>query len=477
MTAPGSRHDDYPLWNPFTVMDQFVPLRHFGPMTICRGEGAYVFNERGQRFINGMSSLWNVAIGYGREELVEAAAGQMRELAFASTFRQTHPRAIELAARLIEITGGRYSRAFLGVTGSDAVEAALKMARQYSRQSLLPGDHGRYKILSLRYSYHGVSYGAISASGQSSDLTKYGPLVPGYIQIEPPYCYRCPYGEAAYPACELACAAALERAIEAEGPETCSAFILEPVMGAAGIIDPPDAYYSLIGEICRRHGLLLVADEVTTGFGRTGKLFATSEWDPPPDILCLSKAISSGYLPLAATLATETIYRRFLGAGNQFEHGSTAAGHPVCAAVRLINIEIILREQLAERADRVGTHLRAGLEGLMREHALIGDVRGRGLMLGIELVKDRATKDPLTADECFAVAVDIANLGLITYPVRNIIGLFPPLIIDEAIADEIVSILDRALRTGAASALGRKGRLIREFVKSKLPAPEQRALA
>jgi adenosylmethionine-8-amino-7-oxononanoate aminotransferase len=177
------RGTPYHLWNPFTVMDEFLPLLEFGPMVITRGEGPYVFNEQGVRYINGLSSLWNVAIGHGREELVEAASKQMRELAYASCFRQVHPKAIELAAKLVQITAGRFEHVYLGSNGSEAVETAIKMARQYHRQSPHPKDHNRYKMISLRNSYHGVSYGALSTSGLEIDAAKFGPLLPGFIQI------------------------------------------------------------------------------------------------------------------------------------------------------------------------------------------------------------------------------------------------------------------------------------------------------
>ena len=458
----------YHLWNPFTVMDEFLKIKDFGPVTIVRGEGAYVFNARGTRFINGFSSLWNVAIGHGREELVEAATAQMHELAYSSCFRQVHPRAIELAEKLVEITGGHYQHVYLGTNGSEAVETALKMARQYHRQSPEAGDRTRHKIISLRYCYHGVSYGVTSTSGLDSDRDKFGPLLPGFVQIDPPYCYRCPYGDAAYPDCGLACARALETRILAEGPETVAAFLLEPILGAYGIIAPPEEYYLVVGEICRKHGVLLIADEVTTGFGRTGKLFASASWDPMPDILCLAKAISSGYLPLAATLATDVIYRRFLGDGNQFEHGSTASGHPVCAAVGLRNIDLLISERLPENAAAVGRRLIERLRDLAARREQIGDIRGRGLMIGVELVKDRHTKEPLGDKATFDVVLDLATLGLLVYYRRNILGLLPPLIIDDAIADRMVEAIDKALDTGLAANVARKARLAKEFAASKL---------
>ncbi len=462
----------YHLWNPFTSMNEFLPLIGIGPIVITRGEGPYIFNERGKRFINGMSSLWNVAIGHGREELVEAATAQMRELAYASCFRQVHPRAIELAAKLVEITADQYSHVFLSSNGSDAVEAALMMSRQYHRQSPDSKDHSRYKIISLRGSYHGVSYGAMSTAGLASNEIKMGPLVPGFVQIAPPYCYRCFFEKNGYPECGLACANALEKAILSEGAETVAAFIMEPIMGVLGSIDPPEEYYSRVGEICRRHGLLFIADEVTTGFGRTGKLFVSEDWTPRPDILCLSKAITSGYLPLAATLATDEIYERFNGEGRRFDYGPTASGHPVCAAVALRNIDIIIGENLPENATRVGEYLKSRLEDLMKNHKIIGQVRGRGLMLGIELVKDRQNRMPIHKKDTFNITVDTAILGLLVYPADNVLGLFPPLIIDNDIAEKIVEILDQSLETGITAEIEQKARLVEEFAAAKLAHPD-----
>lgn len=455
----------YHLWNPFTAMEDFLPYIGFGTTIITRGDGPYVYNDQGKRYINGLSSLWNVAIGHGREELVEAAAKQMRQLAYASCFGQAHPRAIELAAKLVELTSGHFQHVYLGSNGSEAVETALKMARQYQRQSPDPKDQGRHKILSLRGSYHGVSYGAMSASGSNRYRAKFGPLIPGFLQVDPPYCYRCPYGQGGYPGCGLECAVALEKLIQSEDPQTIAAFIMEPVMGDFGVVVPPEEYCRRVGEICHRHGILLIADEVTTGFGRCGKLFATQDWDPKPDILCLGKAISSGYLPLAATLATDDIYKRFEGEGNFFAHGSTASGHPVCAAVGLANIDIIIKERLPENAAKVGEHLISRLRELMATHDTIGDIRGCGLMIGIELVQDRERKIPVGKKDVFYIGLDTANLGLAAYcdAERNVLGLLPPLIIDTKIADEMVQILDKSLDAGMAANIARKARLAAEY--------------
>ena len=458
----------YSLWNPFTEMSQFLGYLGVGPVVITRGEGAYVFDDKGRKIINGFSSLWNVSIGHGREALVEAATRQMKELAYASCFRQTHPRAIELADKLVRITPPQYQYVYLGTNGSEAIETSIKISRQYFRQHEVEHERSRNKILSLRHSYHGVSYGAMSTSGLESEQRNYGPVLEGFSQVDPPYCYRCPFGKSGYPECGLACAEALRTKIESEGPQTVAAFILEPVMGAYGIIVPPEEYYTTAGKICREYGILFIVDEVTTGFGKTGKLFASQEWDPQPDIMCLSKAISSGYLPLAATLVTEKIFDAFLGAGRELAHGSTASGHPVCAAVGLASIDIVINEQLPENAAKTGTYLLEKLQKALGKNKVVGEIRGRGLMIGIELVKDKATREPLARELVDEIGMDTAVRGLLTYFNGHIIGLIPPLIIDEAIADEITAILEKSIDVSTAANLKRKGRLARELAVTKI---------
>jgi putrescine aminotransferase len=458
----------YHLWNPYTEMDSFISFLGWGPTIITRGEGHYIYNDRGQRYINSNSCTWNFSIGYGREEIIEAAIRQMRELPFSSCWRQVHPRAIELAAKLVQITSGNFAHVYLGSNGSEAVETAIKLARQYHRQSRDAKDRGRFKVISLRGSYHGCAYGTVTLSGSDDYKAKFGPLVPGFIQIEPPYCYRCPYQKDGYPDCGLACAQALEETILSEGPENVAAFILEPVMGEFGVVTPPEEYYRQVGETCKQYGLLFIADEVTTGFGRTGKLFVSQDWKPQPDILCLGKAISGGYLPLAATLTTKAIYRRFLGKENFFMHGSTNSGHPVCAAVGLAAIDIILREKLPENSARVGMYLKSRLSALMDSHPIIGEVRGSGMMIAIDLTKDRKTKECFTSDEINNFLLDVIGRGMLLSYSDWGLSLFPPLNIDEEIADQIVEIMDKALHTGAIAELSRKARLLKEFAISKI---------
>ena len=435
---------------------------------LSHGDGVYIYSASGERFLNGCSSLWNLALGLGREELAEVAARQMRELAYSTCFGHAHPRAMELAARLVELTDGQYDRVYLGSNGSEAVEAALKIARQYFRQSPRPEEREKFKILALRGSYHGTGFGAISASGDQLDQKKYGPLLEGFAQIEPPYCYRCPYGQARYPECGLKCAEALREKILEEKPETVAAFIVEPVMGVLGTVVPPPEYFARVGEICRDNGVLLIADEVTTGFGRTGRLFASQTWEPRPDLLVLGKGISSGYLPLSATLATAEVQARFRRAGEQLDHGSTASGHPVCAAVGLATIEILVREKLPERAQAMGRLLEAGLNAIADESSVIGEIRGAGLMWGLELVADRQTREPLAAGDTGRHMADLASLGLLLSRHENVLCLLPPLVISEEAVEELLGILAQGLGTGWSARLGRGGRMVQRKTRRLL---------
>jgi putrescine aminotransferase len=458
----------YHVWNQGTDMDEFLAYFGIGPEIIVGGEGAYIYNQIGKRYINGIAGLWNLAAGLGRKELVEAACNQMNELAFNGCWGMVHPRAIELSAKLVEITGGHYQWVMFGCNGSDAVEAAMKMARQYHRQSPDLSDRQRSKIISLRDSYHGFSYGCLSTSGSDWDNEKYGPLLPGFVQVPPPYCYRCPFDKGSYPDCGVECAQAIEDKILAEGPETVAAFIIEPVMGDFNAVSGPDEYYTRVGEICRRYGLLIIADEVTTGFGRTGKLFASQDWNPRPDILCLGKAITNGYMPLSATLVTEVIYERFHGKANYFTHGVTHGGHPVSCAVSLAAIDIIMSEKLSDNAASVGAYLKSGLEKLMDHHPIVGEVRGPGLMLAIELISERSTREPFSAKVTNDMGINMALMGLVLSTRGNQIRLTPPLIIDEEIADQMLRIIDRGLDQSMLAKVGNTARKVVELATAKL---------
>lgn len=457
---------DYHLWNPFTNLEEFVPYKEIGPMTLVRGEGPYVYNAVGKKFINASSSLWNVAVGHGRKELAEIAYDQMRTLCYSSCFQQTHPRAIELADKLCELTDNIYDKVYLGSNGTEAIETAIKLTRQYFRQSDNPSLRGKYKIISFNGSYHGVSYMAMSLSGEELYEKLYAPMAMGIIHIDPPFSYHGNYGTTDPEECERRCVEALRTIIEKEKPETVAAFIAEPVMGDIGILPISKRFFDLATYICKEYDMLVIADEVTTGFGRTGSLFASENWEIRPDIICLGKGISSGYLPVSAVMVKASVYKNFIGK-EYFQHGSTSSGNPVCSAVAMENIDIIIREHLVENSAKIGGYIKEELKNMKEKRKVIGDIRGRGLMIGIELVKDRGTKEPYKTKEVFNIVADCASQGLIVYYNNNFIALFPPLIIDKRIADDILRILYSSLNIGKNESLKKKMRLFNELVTSK----------
>lgn len=456
----------YHLWNPFTDLEEFVPYKDMGPMTLVRGEGPYVYNASGKKFINASGSLWNVAVGHGREELAEAAAEQMKTLCYSSCFQQTHPRAVEFADKLCRLTNYEYDKVYLGCNGSEAIETAIKLTRQYFRQSDDEALRGKYKIISFNGSYHGVTYTAMALSGEEIYEKLYAPLPTGIVHIDPPFAYHGSYGTEDQAECESRCIKSLRELIESEGPETVAAFIAEPVMGDIGILPLSDDFFDKVTEVCKEYDMLVIADEVTTGFGRTGSLFASESWKIRPDIMCLGKGISSGYLPMSAVMAKSSVYKNFIGK-EYFQHGSTSSGNPVCCAVAMANIDIILSEHLIENSAETGRYILDNLRDMMKERSIIGDVRGRGLMIGIELVKDRSSKEPYKMKEVFNIAADCASQGLIPYYNNNFMALFPPLIIDKKIADDILTILSSSLKTGKTENIRKKMRLFSELAASK----------
>lgn len=434
--------------HPFTLLRT---LPEEGPRVIERGEGAVVWDAEGREFLDGLAGLWCVNVGHGRKEIADAVAEQMARLAYAPTFFGFSNRpAIELAERLAARAPRGLTRVLFTNGGSESNETNIKIARYYWK---LNGRAEKVKIISRRSGYHGVSLGALSATGIPRFWTMFEPLVPGFSHIMPPYCYRCDLGKT-YPACAVACAGELEAAIRREGADTVAAFIAEPVMGAGGVIVPPPGYLREIEAICRRHDVLLILDEVITGFGRTGKLFACEHWGVEPDLLSVAKGITSAYVPMGAALVHERIYRDLAGKGPAdlpFLHGFTYGGHPVAAAAALRNLEILEREQLADNAAVVGARLKSRLEAL-QELPVVGDVRGLGLMLGVELVRDRATRAPYPAEAGLGrrVARHAYDAGLILRAIGDTIALAPPLVLSPVQADEIARILGRAIERAAA---------------------------
>lgn len=416
-------------------------------MVISRGDGCWLTDGEGRRYLDAYAGLWNVNVGYGRKEIADAVYAQLQQLPFYPLSQVTEP-AAELASRLAEILPGDLQHVFFSNSGSEANETAFKIARQYARQKY--PEQNRYKVLSRYRSYHGFTFGAVSATGQVGRRTKFEPLVPGFLHVDPPYCYRCPL-KLTHPDCGIACVEEFEEVIQREGPETVAAIIVEPVIGGGGVIVPPDEYLPRLREICDRHGVLLILDEVITGFGRTGALFACQHWDVVPDIITLAKGVTSGYLPLAATVVTPQIFDEFRGApgsGKEFAQVSTYGGHPACCAAALANIDIILREKLWENSAKVGAHLLDSLKKL--ESPFLGEVRGKGLAIALELVDATGAllddaRTTLVKNRVRDEGVLIGKMSHAAKGPESILFLAPPLILTRDEADRIVAAFRTAL--------------------------------
>jgi adenosylmethionine-8-amino-7-oxononanoate aminotransferase len=425
-----------------------------GPKIIVEGQGIYVKDLEGRQYIDGLSGLWNVNIGHGRAAIGEAVRDQVGKLAFApSFFGFSNLPAIELAKKLHDMTPPHLTRIFYTSGGSETNESALKIARYYFK---LNGQPERIKIISRHQAYHGMSMGALSVTGIAQQREMAEPLVPGVSFIPAPYCYRCELGMR-YPSCELACAKALEHKIQQEGPDTVAAFIGEPIMGAGGAIVPPPEYWPTIEAICRKYGVLLILDEVITGFGRTGKRFALEHWHLKPDLLSLAKGISSGYVPLGASIITEEIYRDMVDkapAGMPFPHGFTYNGHPVACVAALKNLDIMEEEHLVEQAAEVGAYFQDRLRACL-DRPLVGDVRGLGLIAGVELVRDQTTKEQFEpVGQAGALVARLAfERGLICRAIGDTVAFAPPLCITRQQIDALMEIFTAALDQGQRELL------------------------
>lgn len=414
-----------------------------GVKIFTEADGTRVTDIDGNSYFDLMAGLWLVNVGHGRKEIADAVYEQMQKLCYVNTWAYATLPAIKLASKLAELTPGSLEKVFFVNSGSEAVDAATKMAKQYQ---FLSGFGKRYKIIARRNSYHGSTTGAQSITGGGWFQRKYfEPMVPGVRHVPHPYCYRCQY-ELSYPDCGLLCAKAVEQEIQFEDPETVAAVIGETIAGASGVIPPPPEYWPMVRSICDKHGVLLIMDEVICGFGRTGKWFACEHYGVVPDIMTVAKGLSSGYLPIAAAIATTEVADKFKGgSAESFQHGITWGAHPVSCAAALANLTILEREKLIERSAEMGKYLHNSLESL-RSHPTVGDVRGKGLIAAVELVKDKKTKESFERDHPFSAKVSqrLLELGLLTR-VRNIISMSPPLIVTKSEIDEVVRAIDQAL--------------------------------
>ena len=375
------------LWLHFARMGAYED--HEMPI-IVRGEGCYVWDEHGNRYLDGLSGLFCVNAGHGRTELGEAAARQVEELDFYVLWSYGHPRAIELAARIASLAPYDLNRVFFTSGGSEAVESALKLARNYHR---LRGMGQKHKVIAREIAYHGTSLGALSATGITNLRSQFEPLTPGGCHVPNTNIYRWP--EDRHP---LWAAEAIAERIEFEGPETVAAVILEPVQNAGGCFVPPDGYFQRVREICDEHDILLISDEVICSWGRLGYYFGCERFNYRPDIITTAKALTSAYAPMGALIASEKVYEPFSSGKESFAHGFTFAGHPVAAAVAMANLDVFEREDLCGQVLAREGEFRQMLEGL-RDIPIVGDVRGAGYFHAIELVKDQDTKESFDHDE------------------------------------------------------------------------------
>jgi len=428
------------------------PDDHRQPLVVTEGRGAMLRDADGREYIDGLSGLWNVNVGHGRAELAEAASAQMRRIAFASAYiGATNEPAVRLAERIVRHAYSNSAAVYFTTAGAESNESAFKFARYYWKVKDKPQ---KTKIISRIHAYHGVTMAAMSATGMAAYHKMFGPLVPGFIQVTPPYAYRWTGNEDP----GIGAADAVEKAIMAEGPDTVAAVIAEPVMGAGGVIVPSPSYFPRLREICDRHDVLLIADEVITGFGRTGKWFALGHWGVEPDLVSFAKGVTSGYLPLGGVIASKRVHDAIESAptDRKFMHAATYSGHPVCCAVGLRNVEIIESEGLVERAAVMGQRLLTRLEGL-RDLPVVGDVRGLGMMCGVELVTDRMTKAPalglgarFTREALARGLLPRIRAGGADPPIGDTICLAPPLSTPTEVLDRIPEIL----RASIISATG-----------------------
>jgi putrescine---pyruvate transaminase len=415
------------------------------PDIISRGEGCWIWDVDGHKMIDGVAGLWSSNLGHSNKRVRDAIVAQLDELPFYNTFRgTTHPRAIELSARVVKMMEPDGVGAVLfGNSGSDAVEGALKMARQYWK---VLGQPERTKFISLKQGYHGVHFGGMSVNGLANIRRAYEPLMPGCFHVDTPWLYRNAYTQDPQELGRI-CAGLLEREIVFQGADTVAAFIAEPIQGSAGVIVPPPNFWPLVREVCNRHNVLLIADEVVTGFGRSGAMFGTRLWETTADIWCLAKGISSGYVPLGATALSTKVANAFLadeqGLGT-VAHGYTYSGHPVAAAAALATLDELEEKDVVGNVARVGAHFQARMAEFEKKFGIVGDVRGKGLMVGIEMVSDNAKRTPMarSSDVPARVAREAYRRGaMVRISGPNMI-LSPPLVITRGEIDHLVDILE-----------------------------------
>ena len=425
------------LWLHFSRMGTYTD--HDVPI-IVRGDGCYVWDDQGKRYLDGLSSLFCTQIGHGRHDVAQAGADQARDLGFFPTWSYAHPRAIELAARVASLAPGDLNRVFFTSGGGESVESALKLARQYHK---LTGSPNKTKVIAREVAYHGTTMGALSATGVTALRQPFEPFTPGGCHVPNTNLYRLPPGYGAENLAE-----AVAHRIEFEGPDTVAAVIMEPVQNAGGCFTPPEGYFQRVREICDEYNVLLISDEVICAFGRLGYYFGCERYGYQPDIITIAKGLTSAYAPMGAMIASDRIFEPFLDGTNSFAHGFTFAGHPIAAAVALANLDVFENEGILDNVIEHEDALRAMVDSL-RDIEIVGDTRGAGYFLAIELVKDRETKEHFTHEDSERllrgfISHELFERGLICRTDDRgdpVIQLSPPLIAGPEHFEEMESVL------------------------------------
>ncbi len=440
--SANAQHMYHPMVDPKVVQT-------YPPMIIERADGVHVQDIDGNTYLDTVASLWNVNVGHNRREVIEAIKAQLDKLAYYSTFQNTsNPPAIELSARLMRMFAPEKMRkVFFSSGGSDAVETALKLARQYWK---LNGQPERTQFISLRWGYHGVHFGGASINGNPMFRQAYEPLLPGCHLAESPYTYRNPWNESDPARLAQLCLEQLAQLIAQVGAGQIAAFVAEPVQGAGGVIVPHESYWPGLRALLDRHGILLISDEIVTGFGRIGSLCGARSWGVAPDIMAMAKGINSGYVPLGATLVNERVASAWdqPGVPAALMHGYTYSGHALACAAANANLDIVEAENLPARAAEVGAYLQQALQSL-EAYAHVGEVRGKGMMAAIELVKDKASREMLLPPSPYIqTLVGTARAeGAIIRVQGNRLILSPPLVFTTAHVDEALRILHKAFQS------------------------------
>ncbi len=435
------------LWMHFTRHSVYHEGEHVP--VIVRGEGPYIWDDQGRRYFDGLSGLFTVQMGHGREELAQAAAQQARTLAHFPIWSYATPPAIELAERLAALAPGDLNHVFFTSGGGEAVESAWKLAKQFFR---ITGKPEKYKVISRAVAYHGTPQGALSITGIPAAKIPFEPLVPGTHKVPNTNFYRAPVHADDEVAFGRWAADQIALAIEMEGPESVAAVFLEPVQNSGGCFPPPSGYLARVREICDQYDVLLVADETITSFGRIGDFFAMSRFEVQPDIITCAKGMTSGYAPMGAMIASDRLFEPFATGANTFLHGYTWGGHPVGAAVALANLQLMDDEKIMDHVRGQEDGFRSALDSL-RDLPIVGDVRGAGYFYGIEMVKDKATRETFDEDECERLLRGFLSKSLFDAGLYcraddrgdPVIQLAPPLICDQSHFDEVTGILREVL--------------------------------